>query len=297
MPLLALVAAAFTAESAAAQQKTLAARIMPLVHAHRGRVAVAVRHLDTGESFHCNEDDEMPTASLIKFMLMLEVYLQASEGNLRLADMITLRKADMVPGSGILAYHFSDGATFSVRDAARLMIVYSDNTAANLILDRIGVTNTNRRLDSWGLSKTRVYSKFYQPAKDAVDPARLKKFGVGSTSARETLLLLEKVHRGKVVDAAACRDMLDHLKHCDDRLKLKKFLPEGIEVAHKSGTIAEARTDAGILYLPKGPVAICVLTDQNEDRSFREDNDANVLIGRIAREVVDHFAAAPMKKH
>src|SRR5881409_898250 len=92
-----------------AQDKTLAGRITPLAKAHKGKVAVAVKHLDSGETFYLDEDEEMPTASLIKFMIMLEVYLQVSEGKVKLADMLTLRKADMVPGSGILTYHFSEG--------------------------------------------------------------------------------------------------------------------------------------------------------------------------------------------
>src|SRR6266849_10173915 len=88
-----------------AQEKTLAARLLPLIKAHRGKVGVAIKHLDTGETYYHEADEEMPTASLIKFMIMLEVYLQVSEGRIKLSDRVTLRKEDMVPGSGILTYH------------------------------------------------------------------------------------------------------------------------------------------------------------------------------------------------
>lgn len=276
-------------------QPTLANRLGPLISAHKGRVAVAVKHLDTGETFFHDEDEEMPTASLIKFMIMLEVYLQVSEGRVGLDDKITLRKADMVPGSGILSYHFSDGATFPLRDAVRLMIVFSDNTATNLVLDKIGLDSTNKRLDSWGMTKTRLNAKVFLGGKDSLDPVRTKKFGLGSTTARETILLLEKVHQGKVVSPEVCKVMLGHMKKCDDKLKLKRFLPEGIELAHKSGTVEAARTDAGILYLPSGPVAICVLTAKNEDRSWKDDNAGNVVIGRIAQRVVEHYAVKKTK--
>src|SRR6476659_1447634 len=131
--------------SLCAQAKTLALRILPLVRAHQGKVAVAIKHLDTGETFFEAEDEEMPTASLIKFMIMLEVYLQVSEGKVKLDDKLTLKKADMVPGSGILTYHFSEGASFSLRDATRLMMVFSDNTATNMVLDHIGLASTNKR--------------------------------------------------------------------------------------------------------------------------------------------------------
>lgn len=293
---IALLLFASSLASVSAQEKTLATRILPLIAAHQGKVAVAVKHLGTGESFADNDDEEMPTASLIKFMIMLEVYLQVSEGKIKLGDMLTLKKADMVPGSGILTYHFSEGATFSLRDATRLMIVYSDNTATNMVLDHIGLSSTNQRLDAWSFPKTRLNAKVFMGGSTSLDPVRTKKFGLGSTTARETVLLLEKVHEGKIVSKEVCQEMLGHMKKCDDKLKLKRFLSEKIEIAHKSGTVSDARTDAGILYLPSGPVAICVLTSQNADKSFRDDNAANVLIGRVAQQVVEHFATPKKKK-
>jgi beta-lactamase class A len=210
--------------------------------------------------------------------------------------MLTLKKANMVPGSGILTYHFSEGATFSLRDATRLMIVFSDNTATNMVLDHIGLPSTNKRMDAWGYAKTRLNAKVFLGSKTSLDPERTKKFGLGSTTARETLLMLEKVHEGKVVSKEVCTDMLDHMKKCDDKLKLKRFLPTKVVVAHKSGTVSDAKTDAGILYLPAGPVAVCVLTANNADKVYKDDNVANILIGRIAQQVYEHFTVQKKKK-
>src|ERR1043166_5327970 len=159
----------FAPNSLLAQNKTLAARIGPLITAHKGKVAVAIKHLDTGESYYHDEDEEMPTASLIKFMIMLEVYLQAAEGRVKMTDTLTLRKADMVPGSGILTYHFSDGATFPLKDAVRLMIVFSDNTATNMVLDHIGIDSTNKRLASWGFDHTHVNAKVFMGDKTSIN--------------------------------------------------------------------------------------------------------------------------------
>jgi beta-lactamase class A len=270
------------------QEKTLAARLAPLIKSHQGKVAIAVKHLGSGETYFHDEYEEMPTASLIKFMIMLEVYLQVSEGKVKLEDKLTLSKINMVQGSGILSYHFSEGATLSLRDATRLMIVFSDNAATNMVLDHIGLASTNRRLESMGFSKTKINAKVYLGEKTSLDEERTKRFGLGSTTARETIQLLEMVHQGKIVSPEVCKEMLGHMKKCDDKLKLKRFLGEKYEIAHKSGTVSEARTDAGILYLPSGPVAICVLTAKNEDRSFKDDNAANVFIGRVAQQVVEH---------
>ncbi len=271
---------------------TLEARLAPLAKAHKGKVAIAVKHLVSGESYSLLGDEPMATASLIKFPILLELYLQVSEGKLKLDDRVTLHDKDKVPGSGILKYHFSEGATFSVRDAARLMIAFSDNTATNLVLDRIGIDSTNKRMAAWGFPETRINAKVFLGSKTSVNRERSKKYGLGSTTANETVRLLEKVHRGEVVSPAACKEMIEHLKNCQDKDCFPRFLPAGTAVAHKTGAVTGVRTDAGILYLKSGPVAVCVLTSGNVDKRWAPDNAGNVLLARVAQEVYRHFAAA-----
>ncbi len=281
---------------AGAQEKSLADRLTPLIKAHHGKVAIAVLHLDDGVSYAYDGDEVMPTASLIKFMVMLEVYQQVAEGKIKLSDVVVLRDADKVPGSGILTYHFSDGASFPLRDAVRLMIAFSDNTATNLVLDRIGIDATNRRLAEWGFANSRINAKVYLGSKTSVDPARSKKYGLGSTTARETVQLLQRLHQGKCGDQQSTKDMIEHLKKCEDKDKLKRFMPAGVVVANKSGSVNNVKNDAGILYFSGGPVAICVLTAQNDDRRYHPDNEANIFIGRVAEQVYLHFAKTPPKK-
>ncbi len=115
---------------------SIEARLRPLIDGFKGKVAIAVKHLDTGETFVYHADDPMPTASLIKFPVMIEAYRQSGEKKVDLGKTITLKKADKVPGSGILTDHFSDGVTLPLLDAIHLMIVYSDNTATNLVTRR-----------------------------------------------------------------------------------------------------------------------------------------------------------------
>jgi D-alanyl-D-alanine carboxypeptidase (penicillin-binding protein 5/6)/beta-lactamase class A len=281
---------------ARAQEKSLSDRLTPLVRAHKGRVAIAVKHLGSGETFILDADEAMSTASLIKFAILLELYQQAAEGKLKLSDMVTLREADKVRGSGILTYHFSEGASFSLRDAARLMMVYSDNTATNLVLDRTGIGPVNERMAAWGCPNTRVHAKVFR-RDTSIDLERSKKYGLGSTTARETVQLLEKVHRHEIINADACKAMLEHMKKCEDKDKLKKFLPASVVVAHKTGSVDDVKTDAGIMYFPGGPVAICVLTNQNEDKRYVPENAGGVLIGRVAEQVHAYFAVKePSKK-
>ncbi|MFV2066966.1 MAG: serine hydrolase [Pirellulales bacterium] len=272
----------------AAAPADLAERLMPRIEAHRGKVTVAVKHLETGESFGYHENDPMPTASMIKFPIMVEAYRQSAEQQLDLNESITLRDADKVPGSGILTPHFSAGAQFALRDAIRLMIAYSDNTATNLVIDRIGLPATARTMEKLGLPNTKLHSKVFR-RDTSVFPSRSVRFGLGSTTARETLQLYERLHAGELVSTDASREMLEHLRQCQDEGKLARLLPAGTKLAHKGGSVSKARCDAGLMETPGGTIAICVMTSDNEDQSWRTENTANRLCGEIARAVYDHF--------
>lgn len=295
MRLLALVVVLIVPGLTRAAEKDLEGRIAPLVKGHKGKVAVAIKNLKTGEEFYLNADERMPTASLIKLPIMVETFWQADEGKVKLDATLTLKKDDKVPGSGILTSHFSNGATFPLRDAMRLMIVFSDNTATNLVLDQIGIPSTNTRMEKLGFTNTKINAKVFKGSTTSIDPAATKKYGLGSTTAREMVQLLELIENGKVVSATACKEMIGHLKACDDKEKMPRFLPTGTVVAHKTGSVNASKTDAGIIYLKTGPVALCVLTDENDDKRWVIDNAAQVLIAKIAREVAEHFGG-PEKK-
>jgi D-alanyl-D-alanine carboxypeptidase (penicillin-binding protein 5/6) len=271
----------------AALAQSLSERLTPLINAHEGDVAVAVKHLKTGESFSYKADEPMPTASLIKLPIMVEAYRQASEGKVSLSDMVTFKDEDKTPGSGILSTQFSGGATFSLRDAIRLMIAYSDNSGTNLVLAKTGLPATNEYMEKLGLPNTKVHAFVYRPA-SSIAPERSKKFGLGSTTANEMIRLVEMIQSKKIITPEACDAMLDHLRHCEDK-RLSRLLPLGVKVAHKTGSVAVVRTDAGLIEAKSGPIAICVLTNNNKDQRWTEENAGEVLTSKIARAVYDHF--------
>lgn len=273
-------------------ETSLKERVEPLLRSHRGKVALAVEHLETGESYRVDADVPMPTASLIKFPVMVEAYRQSEEDGLDLARMVTLHDDDKVPGSGILTVHFSDGATFSLRDAIRLMIAYSDNTATNLVLDEIGLKSTAETMEEMGYPETKIHSKVYR-RDTSVFPERSPKYGLGSTTADDMIALLRTLYARELISEEASEAMYDHLLHCEDGKLFKRFLPEGIRVAHKTGAVNESRTSAGIIETPGGPVALCVLTNENEDTSWGDHNAAELLIAEVAREVYNHFNRLP----
>jgi beta-lactamase class A len=287
-------------------EPTLEQRIKPIAEAHKGKVGVAVKNLATGEQFELNANEVMQTASLIKLAVMVEAYRQVDDKKIDLKKTLTLAKDDKVPGSGLLTDHFSDGATFPLKDAIRLMIVYSDNTATNMVLDQIGIKSVNETTKALGLPETRINSKVYKRSTSSVDLARSEKYQLGSTSAAETIKLLELIHTGKAASAEACQAMLGHLEKNDDKEMLVRFLPPGTKAAHKTGATNQVRTDAGIIYVPDPtdkpdpadknkkpktiPVAVCVLTNENTDQRYVLDNAAQVIIAKVGQAVYDHYA-------
>lgn len=270
-----------------ASAQTLDERLKPLIEAHAGEVAVAVKHLDKGEVFAHAADEPMPTASLIKLAVMVEAYRQAHEKQVDLARHVTLEDKDKVPGSGILTSHFSAGTSIPLRDAVRLMMAFSDNTATNLVLDQIGLPATAKSMEELGCPNTKIHSKVFK-RDTSVFPERSKQFGLGSTTAAEMLKLLELIHQGKLISPEASSAMKEHLLACDDKLKFRRLIPASVKLAHKTGSVDAIRTDAGIIYSPAGPIAVCVLTRNNKDTRWTDDNAGDLLCAQIARAVFDH---------
>jgi beta-lactamase class A len=267
---------------------SLASRLTPLIEAHKGKVAVAVKNLNTGESFAYHADEPMPTASLIKFPVMIETYRQAAEKQVDLKSMVTLKKGDQVPGSGILTAHFSEGASFPLVDAVHLMIVFSDNTATNLVLDKIGLKSTAETMEKLGYPNTKIHSKVFR-RDSSVFPERSKQFGLGSTTANEMVRLCEALYRKQLVSPEASEAMLEHMRKCEDKDKFPRFLPPGTKIAFKTGSLDAAKTAAGVIECGKGPVAVCVLTNENADHRWVTDNAGNRLCADVAKAVFDHF--------
>lgn len=266
----------------------LADRIQPLLDSFEGEIAVMIKQLETGETYEYRSTEPMPTASLIKFPLMITAYEAIADGKLDLQKRITLRDEDKVPGSGILTDHFSDGTEISLRDAIHLMIVYSDNTATNLVIDQVGLPATAELMKYLGCDETVLNSKVYR-RDTSIFPERSRTYGLGSTTAHDMVSLLEKLKAGQLVSEQASKQMLAHLRACDDKSKFGRFLPPGVTLAHKTGAVSDTRTDAGVIESRDGPIAICVLTTNIEDRSWNDDNAADMLCAHIAKEAYDYF--------
>lgn len=270
-------------------EKSIEGAIQPLIKGYEGDVAVAAYHFESDTHWSTRGDVVMPTASLIKLPIMVEAYRQAAAGKVQMNQRIELTKEDMVQGSGILTSHFSPGTTMSLRDAIRLMIVYSDNTATNLVIDAIGLPATTAAMKELGYPETQLHAKVFR--RDlSIAPDRSEKYGLGSTTSKDMVKLITRLKRGELVSSEATEAMLDHLLQCDDKSRFPLLLPATVKVAHKTGSVTRVRTDAGLLMGPGCTIALCVLTDNNKDIRWTDDNAGNKLSADIAKSIYELLA-------
>ena len=252
-----------------------------LADAHRGVVGYSIRNLDTGERIERRGDETFSTASLIKVAILVTVYDLVEKGTLSLDDEITVLKIDKVPGSGLLQ-HLHDGAVITIRDAAVLMSTISDNTATNLLLDRIIIRRVWEKMEALGLHNTKVHSKsFLRISSVAMDSS--VKYGLGVTTPNEMATLFELMAQGKAVSPAADSAMLAILRQNQEDMMLQRNA--GVPAATKGGQTDQVRTECSLFLLPARVVA-CVLTKDNADTRWIMDSEPQVMMGRMGEIIV-----------
>ena len=270
--------AMFTRADTAALHKTLDS----LATAHHGVVGYTVHNLDTGERLSLRGDETFPTASLIKVPILVTVYDLAEKGMLSLDDPLTVLKVDQVPGSGVLQF-MHNGMQLSVRDAAYLMTVLSDNTATNLLLDRIVIRRVWQKMEALGLPHSKVHSKsFLRISSVAMDSSA--KYGLGVSTPNEMARLFALLADGKAVSAKADSAMLAILADNTD-MELQQRSVDGLTVPHKTGATDSVRTECALFPL-QSRVVSCVFSKQNTDTRWIVDNEPQLLMGRIGAAVV-----------
>jgi beta-lactamase class A len=265
-----------------------------------GVVGLAARNLETGEEIAVNADARFPTASTIKTAVMLEAWHQAAGGMLSLDQRLTLRDADKVGGSGVLN-GLSDGLELRVRDLIHLMIVLSDNTATNMLVNRLGTSRIDERLVSYGLTQTKIFRPTFRDGKPDIHPELEREFGLGMSTPREMVKLMALIAEGRAVDAAASAAMLETLRRQQDRAMIPRNLPGDVQVGNKTGTDSEKladddgrrgaiRVDAGIVTGKNVRYAIAIFTRRGADGKGGVDN-AGVLLGaKLSRLVYDAWS-------
>jgi beta-lactamase class A len=291
LPLLLILPGCATAQakpdtaSAPSDTAALRATLGRIVAAHHGVVGYSIRDLDTGEELSLRGDETFPTASLIKVPILVTLYDLVEQGKISLDDPLTILAIDKVPGSGVMQF-LHDGSVVTVHDAAWLMSTESDNTATNLLLDRIIIRRVWEKMESLGLQHTKVHSKtFLRISSVAMDSSR--KYGLGVATPNEMVRLFSLMAEGKAVSPAADSAMLDILEHNTDNTLLQRYL-DGVRAAHKTGAVDDARTECSLFHLRTRVVA-CVFTKENQDQRWILDSEPQITMAKMGAAIARAF--------
>lgn len=291
----------------AEDNQALLAHLQTLAEAHHGKVAFYAEDVKTGQTINLHADTPVQTASVIKLTVLYEALEQIRSGKVHFDDRITLRHSDQVSGSGILTF-FDTPQTLTFKDLLTLMIIMSDNTATNLAIDHLGLKNIDDRIVSLGLKNTWLYKKVMKPAEGPV-PADQKQFGLGKTTAREMASVMKRFvacqldngttsGQTSAEDKKLCDAAMFMLKNQFYRDSIPRYL-EGMDsteslsqIANKTGALDAVRNDVGVVFTEQGPIIISGFTYDNQDQSWTVDNEAEVLLARMAKEVVQSWASS-----
>jgi beta-lactamase class A len=252
-----------------------------------GIVGIGVRNLATGETLSLRGAEKFPSASLIKVPVLVTLMDEVAGGRMQLNERSTMIARDRVGGSGILK-HMESGIDLSLEDLAWLMLTLSDNTATNLLLDKLDIATVGAKMEALGLPESKMHSKtFRRQTSIALDSSVI--YGLGVATPDEMVELFTMLHEGRAVSPALDSLAMRMLLANQDYTMLVRWLPDGTRVAHKSGSVDRARNDCGILYTPAAPLALCVMTRENEATSYGVDSPPHLLVAAVAREVFRHF--------
>jgi len=247
-----------------------------------GVMGVAVKDLTSDQTLFWQPDEVFAQASTIKIAVLAELYRQAQEGKLKLTDQYVVQKSDLVQDSDIMNGMTPGVTTITLRDLATMMIAVSDNSAANVLIDRVGMDNVNGLLNSLGLKHTRLRRKMMD----------LKAAGEGReniSTPREMMTLLEQLYQGKVLNKEMTVDFFTMLSTHKDSW-IPRDLPESLKVADKPGSLEGVRNDCGVIFVEGRPYVLCVMTTYL--RNERDGEDAISKISVAAYRMFDRISLA-----
>jgi beta-lactamase class A len=264
-------------------------QVKNLITPFKGKVSLFAKNLDTGETYALNADERVRTASTIKIAVMIEAFARVSEGKAKWTDEVVLTKEKKVSGSGVLS-ELSDNLHLSLRDAVSLMMILSDNTATNLVLDVLTTDAVNARMESLGFKQIKINRRVGSGGESAAgkDPEN-KKYGLGFATPREMVLVMEKLERGEIISQAGSKEMIDLMKREQARYAIGRSLWD-LPMASKYGALDRLRSAVGIIYSKKGKIAMAISCDDMPEIMWSVDNPAYLLMSQLSDVLVNGLA-------
>lgn len=247
-----------------------------------GVMGVAIEDLSTGDHFFLHEDEIFAQASSIKVTVLANLYLQAQQGKLKLTDPYTVQSSDLVPDSDIMNGLTPGVTRVTLRDLATMVMAVSDNSAANVLIDRVGMQNVNAMLDSLGLTHTRLRRKM-------MDLEAAKQGRENISTPREMMVLLDAIYHEKLLNKEMTADFF-HVFSTNHASFIPRDLPPDLKVADKEGELEAVRNDSGIVFVEGRPYVICVMTGYL--RNEREGEEAITKVSLDTWRMFDRLSRA-----
>jgi beta-lactamase class A len=247
-----------------------------------GVLGVAILDLNSGQKFELRASDVFPQASSIKIAVLAELYRQAQTGRLKLTDLYTVQAGDLVADSDIMNGLTPGVTRINLRDLATMMVAVSDNSATNVLIDRVGMENVNALMDSLGLPHTRLRRKM-------MDLKAASEGRENVSTPAEMMVLLEDLYRGKVLNKEMTDDFFKVLSTHKGSF-IPRDLPEGLKIANKPGELEGVRNDSGVVFVDNRPYVMCVMTAYL--RRERDGEEAITAISAAAYRMFDRLARA-----
>ena len=265
-----------------------------------GHLGFMAKNLKTGETVAYNAAERFPTASVIKLPILAAFFQLADEKRMDPNQTIALKREEMKPGSGILQF-LSDSDRITLMDAVKLMITQSDNTATNLVLDRLAPDHEQRLavvndfVARKGLKDTRLLNRLFSLETKARTPEAIR-YGVGVSSPADMVLLLEQLYAKTLVSPASCEAMSAILQNQSDRAMVPRFLPEEecrfIQIGNKTGSVNETKVDVALILSDKADIAMAVFVDKHPDHRGDIENRGILLGAMAARAAWNYFTGS-----
>lgn len=268
-PIAAQTKAAAASEKQQALWMKLEKSIMDVDQNLDGVMGVAIVDLTDGRRYLSHADDVFPQASSIKICVLAELYRQAQQGKLKLTDLYTVNANDLVQDSDIMGGLTPGVTRITLRDLATMMVAVSDNSATNVLIDRVGMDDVNAFLSAQGLQNTRLRRKMMDVKAAAEGRENI-------STPNEMMKLLESIYRGQVLDKEMTDDFFKVLSTHKESW-IPRDLPDGLKIANKPGSLEGVRNDSGIVFVENRPYVICVMTTY-----LRKERDGEEAISRVS---------------
>jgi beta-lactamase class A len=250
--------------------------ILQAVDFRKMNCAFIIKNLHTDETVFYHPEEKIPSASLIKLPIMAEVIRQVKTEKFRLQDRISVRAEEKVAFS--ILTMLETGNDYSLQDLLTLMIVQSDNTAANILINMAGMDKINDFCIDYRMHHTILERKM-------MDSYARKAGRENFTSAADMAGFLEQLYLGEIVDQASSTYMLEIMKKQLENSMMRLYIPDETVIAHKTGELDGIAHEAGIVYHNKGDYIFVVLI-----WNALTNNDARQTIGKISKIVYDYFS-------